>query len=180
MKSFHDRITEKALTEILDIFRIQDDFEDKDAGEMNAAVIIAGSLGILAGFGAAYPLIAGGLGVIAGTAVIGGNVDDGATDDSNGAGPMSDRVKAVFQGLNDYIDTADGGVFGIPGYDPEAIPEEMQKQEFDNPSVRALGDGQWLTADPTAGLAESMDAMYDRMVSSPFSHSTLPLYIRRL
>ena len=131
------------------------------------AVIIAASLGILAGAGAASPLFAGSLGVIAGAAVATGNILPPAADNDDAGPELAQRVQTHFEEIRKYLDHLNGAVFGKPGFEQDLIPPEMIRQTFVNPAIGALGDGQWLSADPTAGLANAMEEMYRRMVRGP-------------
>ena len=131
------------------------------------AVIIAASLGILAGAGATSPFIAGSLGIVAGAAVATGNILPPQADTEDGGPEMAERVQSAFVELTRYIDDANAAVFGKSGATQDLVPVEFRKEVYENPAIAAMGDGQWLQADPTVGLREAMDHMYHRMVSSP-------------
>lgn len=140
------------------------------------AVIIAASLGILAGAGAASPLFAGSLGVIAGAASATGNILPPQANNDDAVPELAERVQTHFEDIRKYLDNLNGAVFGKSGFEQDLIPPEMIKQTFSNPAIGALGDGQWLSADPTAGLGDAMEEMYRRMVSKPFPHSITDLW----
>ena len=146
------------------------DFEKDEQASLNVAVIIAASLGILAGAGAASPLFAGSLGVIAGAAVATGNILPPQADNDDAGPELAERVQSSFEEMRKYLDNLNGAVFGKPGFEQDLVPQDMIKQDFPNPAIGALGDGQWLSADPTAGLADAMEEMYRRMVRILLPH----------
>ena len=167
--SFHERLQDDTIREILDIFRVQGDFEWHEDGDLNVPILIAGGLGIMAGFVAFNPLLAGILGVAAGMAVIMGNVDPPAAPIADtGDKELGVLVQSAFEQMRDAIGNIDGAVLGNPGYGADLIPAEAQVgTKHASPAMGVLGDGRWLRADPTEGLTEAMDKMFYHMVNMP-------------
>ena len=167
MGAFRHGIEVNTMKEGINIPKIQDDFGDKGGTDPNVAILLAGAMTIFAGFTVTQPWLVGGATVVTGSMTLVGNVGGGEPPaGTDGGSPLADKVLGTFEEIYDYINAANGAVFGIDGVDPnEHIPQEMQKQTFKNPSVKALGDGQWLVADATQGVDEYMKEMYKRMVS---------------
>lgn len=86
-------------------------------------------------------------------------------NEDDGGAEMADRVQTVFNDMSTYIDDVHKAVFGFDGHNVSVIPDELKKQDWKDPSIAALGEGQWLTADATTGMNEAFNVMYDRMVS---------------
>ena len=166
LANFHEHIQDNAIKETLDIFKIQGDFADQDDQDLNAGVIISGSLGILGAFSAANPVAAGIMGVLSGVASVAANsAQPPPPNEDDGGAEMADRVQTVFNDMSTYIDDVHKAVFGFDGHNVSVIPDELKKQDWKDPSIAALGEGQWLTADATTGMNEAFNVMYDRMVS---------------
>ena len=106
------------------------------------------------------------MGVVAASSVATGNILPPAANEDDAGAEMSEKVQTHFEELRNFLDTLNGAVFGKPGYEQDLIPEAMLGSDWENPAVGALSDGRWLTADPTRGLDESMEKMYNRMVST--------------
>lgn len=167
MKNYHEKSLENTVKGGINIPRVQDDFEDKSSDDVNPAILVSGATTILAGLTVARPFLVGPATVVTGMASLFGNSMTGSDAGSDGGSSLSDKVLEQFRRVEGFVDNANGAVFGADGVNPdEAIVGSMQKQQFNHPSVRALGDGQWLVADATEGLEERMDAMYNRLVSS--------------
>lgn len=169
-KSFHDRLQDNAIKETLDIWQVQDDFERHPDEDVNVWVLLASALGIVGGGFAAVPAVAGTMSVLAGASVAVGNANPSNEKVEDGGAVLAERVQASFEQMRTYLIDINGAVFGEPGYGQDLIPAELQKQSFANPAINALGEGQWLTADPTKGLNKLMDDMYFRMVRHPLFH----------
>lgn len=164
MKDFHNKVLEETVEKALEISKIDDDFGKGDEPEVNTAILLAGAMTIAGGFGVTSPWVVGPATIGAGAAVIGGNANPQGQPD--GKGPLEEKLKDQFKRLRTLIEEANNSVFGIPGSNPKKqIPSEMQKQTYDNPSVRALGDGQWFSPDPSAGLQDMVDEIFQRIVS---------------
>lgn len=166
MKSFHDKIVDNGLKQGLNIIGIMDDLKDPGSEDINAAGLMSGVLTVFAGLSVSSNPVAGAATTLAGVASIASNFASEPDVGTNGGKPLADRVLNQFNRLNDFINGVNSAVFGIPGFDPHKnIPVHMQRQSFASPAVKVLGDGQWLTADPTKGLGDVTDEMYRRMVS---------------
>lgn len=166
MKSYADHMDRNKIKESILLNKVIDDFEDKGGDKINPAILVSGAIAVLSGFTVKHPWLVGPATMMSGSASLIGNSLKESPPGSNGGGPLADRLLEQFDKQYDMLTNAKDAVFGVDDADPDKdIPKEMLKQTFENPSVRALGDGQWLMANPTEGLEEYMGHMHDRMVS---------------
>ena len=159
----HERLQDNIIKNILDVDIIQGDFEKHDDGDVNPWAIVAGGLGAVGAVGGPAAPVAG---IMAGVAGVIGETTNSGEEETDGGPELATRVKSVFEQIRSQIDNISGAVFGKTGYGQDLIPVEAQRQSFGNAAVNVLGDGQWLVANPTDGLAEAMDDFYHRTVST--------------
>lgn len=177
MRSVREYLVEDAVKEHLNVPQITDDFR-KEASEEEVDVLALTSAMFAMMGGAVAPIapLAGAAGFASGMLSAASALEAPEPDKTEDfEGRLADMVLKVFQSAQDKVDDIIGAMVGEEGKDQDLIPQEMQKQSFDNAAINALADGQWLSDDPGQGVKESLDTAYIRHVSQFLSLCTLPI-----
>ncbi|PGH27049.1 hypothetical protein AJ80_01235 [Polytolypa hystricis UAMH7299] len=161
--SFHERIQDNAIKEILDIEQVIADLKWRDSDDFPPVfALLAGAFTMISGATPFNAWVSGTTSFLGGAASFISSLPADSNDDGDYSARLAAFVKQGFVALNEHVDTVTAVLFGDDP-DQDKIPAEMQKQSFDNAIVRAFGDGQWLLQNPTKNLKSDMDVMYRRV-----------------
>ncbi|PGH07394.1 hypothetical protein AJ79_06296 [Helicocarpus griseus UAMH5409] len=162
LNDLREHLQDMSIKLSLDVKKIHDDFKKDKTGPVNPWIAASGSLGVVAGAGAANPVWAGFFGILSGLSSILGNTAFKPKDEDNQE-KLAQQVKNTFKQGIQYCDKLAAAVYGKPGAKQSDIPKELHSQTFKNAAIKTMGEGKWLVADPVKGLKEGMDMFYFRM-----------------